>query len=223
MFQDRMKSITKYHTLQVYRQACKTLFERHKLLLSMQMCIKLQISEGIINEDEWNFFLKGGQVLDRATQIPKPPFDWITDQAWDNITELDKTIPDPFAGIANAVNLNPNEWKRWYLSVKPAPPESAQLPGEWETKCEDKLKKMVVLRCFRPDRVSFAIKNYVEHFMKRDFVESKPTILKEVFEETKAKEPIIFILSPGVDPTDNLRKLAEERNVPFESISMGKG
>jgi dynein heavy chain len=90
MFQDRIKSITKYHTLQVYRQACKTLFEKHKLLLSMQMCIKLQISEGVINEEEWNFFLKGGQVMDRSSQMAKPPYDWITEQAWDNITELDR-------------------------------------------------------------------------------------------------------------------------------------
>jgi dynein heavy chain len=78
MFQDRYKSITKYHTLQVYKQACRSLFEKHKILLSMQMCIKLQMAEGVINEDEWNFFLRGGQVLDRSTQPPRPPFDWIT-------------------------------------------------------------------------------------------------------------------------------------------------
>jgi dynein heavy chain len=108
--------------------------------------------------------------------------------------------------------------------VKPAPPESAQLPGEWETKCEgDKLKKMIVLRCFRTDRVNFAIRNYVEHFMKKEFIENKPTILKEVFEESKPTEPIIFVLSPGVDPTDNLKKLADDRQVQFESISMGRG
>lgn len=65
MFQDRMTTITKYHTYAVYKQACMSLFERHKILLSMQMCIKQQLADGIVNEDEWNFFLKGGQVLDR--------------------------------------------------------------------------------------------------------------------------------------------------------------
>jgi len=110
------------------------------------------------------------------------------------------------------------------LSVKPAPPESAQLPGEWETKCEDKLKKMIVLRCFRVDRVNFAIRNYVEHFLKKDFVESKPTIISSIFEEIKSpKEPIIFVLSPGVDPTDALSKLAIEKGITFSPISMGKG
>lgn len=60
MGSDRMKSIIKFHTLQVYKQACRSLFEKHKLLLSMQMCIKLQMAEGKINEDEWSFFLRGG-------------------------------------------------------------------------------------------------------------------------------------------------------------------
>jgi hypothetical protein len=63
--------------------------------------------------------------------------------------------------------VNPNEWKRWFSSVQPDP-EKAQLPGEWETKCEDvhDLKKMVILRCFRPDRVMYAIKNFINAYFK---------------------------------------------------------
>jgi len=36
-FQDRIVNITKEHTLSVYKNACMSLFERHKLLLSLQM------------------------------------------------------------------------------------------------------------------------------------------------------------------------------------------
>jgi dynein heavy chain len=36
-FQDRIQNIMKEHTLSVYRNACMSLFERHKLLLSLQM------------------------------------------------------------------------------------------------------------------------------------------------------------------------------------------
>lgn len=82
---------------------------------------------------------------------------------------------------------------------------------------------MIVLRCFRVDRVNFAIRNYVESVMKKEFIENRPTILKDVFEESKNTEPIIFVLSPGVDPTETLKKLASEKEVPFESISMGRG
>jgi dynein heavy chain len=90
---DRIKNIIKTHQLKVYKQACRSLFEKHKLLLSLQMCVKLKMSEGEINEDEWTFFLRGGLVMDRSTQPVKPPFDWITAIAWDNITELEKMLP----------------------------------------------------------------------------------------------------------------------------------
>lgn len=98
---------------------------------------------------------------DNKGALPKPPGqDWITQNAWDNIIELDKQLPATFAGISQAITLNSREWKHWFSSNKPEP-EEAQLPGEWETKCEDPLRKMIVLRCFRPDRVNFAIKNYI--------------------------------------------------------------
>lgn len=168
----------------------------------MQMCIKLQMSQGLINQEEWNFFLIGGQVLDRANQPPKPPFDWISQTAWDNVTELEKTIPDPFQGISNSVTTDPKNWDKWYHSVKPNPPEKTALPGEWDSKCTDKLKKMIVLRCFREDRVNYAIRDYVEHFMKKDFVDSIPVKLSEVLDKSNPKDPLIFVLSPGVDPTD---------------------
>jgi dynein heavy chain len=82
---------------------------------------------------------------------------------------------------------------------------------------------MIVLRCFRTDRVLFAIRNYVEHFMKKEFVENRSPIMKEVLADSQPHEPIIFVLSPGVDPANNLRREAENRDINFESISMGRG
>lgn len=75
-------------------------------------------------------------MLDKKSIKEKPPFDWITMQAWENICELDRLLPETFAGIAQAVSVNNKEWQHWFSSDKPMP-EDAQLPGEWETKCED--------------------------------------------------------------------------------------
>jgi len=92
-------------------------------------------------------------------------------------------------------------------------PEDAQLPGEWETKCEDHLKKMIVLRCFRPDRVTFAIRNFVAVGMKSsEYIQSKPTSISDIFEDSTPTLPIIFVLTAGVDPTETLMRFAAERN-----------
>ena len=68
---------------------CRGLFERHKLLLSLQMCVRILQSASQINNEEWQFFLKGGMVLDRSQQAKNPAPAWLSELAWDNITELD--------------------------------------------------------------------------------------------------------------------------------------
>lgn len=100
-----------------------------------------------------------------------------------------------FNQITQAITLNVREWKGWFSSKRPEP-ELSQLPGEWETKCEDPLRKMIVLRCFRPDRVNFAIRNYVQNNLKSaDFITSRATTFSEIYEESDATKPIIIILS----------------------------
>ena len=72
------------------RYTCRGLFEKHKLLFSFQMCAKILEASGKLNMDEYNFFLRGGVVLDREEQMDNPCSAWLSDASWDNITELDK-------------------------------------------------------------------------------------------------------------------------------------
>ena len=115
-FQDRIHNIMKEHTLSVYKNACMSLFERHKLLLSLQMWVKLRMMEGDINKDDWAFFLRGGIVLDRTDQPLKPQAAWISETAWDNITELERQMPEVFTGLSASITHSPKEWQRWYMN-----------------------------------------------------------------------------------------------------------
>lgn len=54
------------------------------------MCAKILEASGKLNMDEYNFFLRGGVVLDREEQMDNPCTAWLSDASWDNITELDK-------------------------------------------------------------------------------------------------------------------------------------
>ena len=187
------------------------------------MYVRLQMSEGKMNPDEYDFFLRGGQVMDKKSIKEKPPHDWLTDQAWENVCELDRLLPETFAGIAQAVSVNFKEWQHWFSNDKPMP-EDASLPGEWDTKCEEQLKKMIVLRCFRPDRVTFAIRNFVQTGLKSaEFIQTRAASLLEIYEESSPTLPIIFVLTPGVDPTELLLRFAGERNQSVAMLSLGKG
>jgi len=57
-----------------------------------------------------------------------------------------------FTGLVGNFTHNSKEWRRWYMSSRP---EIEALPGDWNEKC-DKLRKMIIIKIIRPDRVLFS-------------------------------------------------------------------
>ncbi|KAL7723935.1 hypothetical protein ACLKA6_007309 [Drosophila palustris] len=68
-------------------------------------------------EEEYDFILKGGIILDKQGQAPNPAKWWISEQNWDNITELDK-VPG-FHGIIDSFETNFKSWNAWYATTFP--------------------------------------------------------------------------------------------------------
>ena len=139
---------------------------------------------------------------------------------WDNITELEKQLPEAFGGIIGGLTHSRKEWKRWYIHSEP---ETEHLPGEWDAKCEDYIKKMIVLRCLRQDRVMFAVAEYIKDNLGQEFIEPPSQSFSDILEETISTQPIIFVLSPGVDPSVQLQNLAKEKGKSLDEVPLGKG
>ncbi|XP_006863561.1 PREDICTED: dynein heavy chain 2, axonemal [Chrysochloris asiatica] len=217
--EDRIDNLNEYHTYAVYRYTCRTLFERHKLLFSFQMCAKILEASGKLNMDEYNFFLRGGVVLDREGQMDNPCTSWLADAYWDNITELDKLTN--FHGLMNSFEQYPRDWHRWYTN---ATPEKAMLPGEWENVCNE-MQRMLIVRSLRQDRVAFCVTSFIINNLGSRFIEPPVLNMKLVMEDSTPRTPLIFILSPGVDPTSALLQLAEQTGMAqrFNALSLGQG
>ena len=220
---ERIKALNDYHTYAVYKYTARGLFEAHKLLLSLQMCVRIQQNAKEVNESEWQFFLRGGTVLDRSDQPDNPAPDWISELAWDNVVELEQQVPH-FIGITKSFEEDVIDWEDWYRDANPEDPKSAQLPGDWESKCNE-LQRMILVRCLRMDRVEKAATTYVANAMGHRFVEPPVLDLNETYADSTPTDPLIFVLSPGVDPTANLRQLAEAKGLgeKFHSIALGQG
>ncbi|XP_053425879.1 dynein axonemal heavy chain 2 isoform X5 [Nycticebus coucang] len=217
--EDRIDYLNDYHTYAVYRYTCRTLFERHKLLFSFHMCAKILETSGKLNMDEYNFFLRGGVVLDREGQMDNPCTSWLADAYWDNITELDKLTN--FHGLMNSFEQYPRDWHLWYTN---AAPEKAMLPGEWENACNE-MQRMLIVRSLRQDRVAFCVTSFIVSNLGSRFIEPPVLNMKLVMEDSNPRSPLVFILSPGVDPTGALLQLAEHTGMAqrFHALSLGQG
>ncbi|KAL9923028.1 dynein heavy chain 2, axonemal kl-2 [Glossina fuscipes fuscipes] len=216
---ERIRNINDYHTYAMYKNTCRGLFEKHKLLFSIHMTAQILSNAGRLVEEEYNFILKGGIVVDKQGQPPNPSPGWINEQSWDNITELDK-VPG-FHGIIDSFESTAKAWHVWYATTTP---ETEDLVGEWNDKLTD-FQKICVVRCLRADRVSFCLTQFIINALGPRYVEPPVLDLKVTFEESIAQTPLIFVLSPGVDPTQSLLTLAEQTKMSSRmfSLSLGQG
>jgi len=217
--QERIKSLNEYHTYFVYRSTCRALFEAHKLLFAFQICSKILQGANKMVMSEYDFFLRGGQVFDKSTQPTNPCSDWINETAWDHLCVLDE-LPS-FKGILASFESNAREWREWYRHPEPET-AAARLPGEWENRCTE-LQRIVIVRCLRPDRIIFATTAFIVNNLGQRFTEPPVLDLNSVLADSQCDLPLIFVLSPGVDPTNQLSQLAQVKNIPFSSIALGQG
>ena len=218
---ERVKSLNEYHTYAVYRNTCRALFEKHKLLFAFLLTCRLKLNEESIDVVELDFFLRGGTVLDKSSQAPNPCSDWIDEASWDHATEVSKMLP-AMSGFDGSFEQYGRDWKTWYGT---AAPESEEFPGEWENKCGE-FQRLIVLRCLRPDRVTAAATTWIINNMNHQkYVEPPPFDLDAIFKESVPQNPLIFVLSAGVDPTKMLRECAANNGMGerFGSIALGQG
>jgi len=217
--QERIKSLNDYHTYFVYRSTCRALFEMHKLLFSFQICSKILQGAGKMDLEEYDFFLRGGQVFDKSQQPPNPCSDWMSEMAWDHITELDKL--SNFRNIMQSFESNARDWAEWYRHPEPETP-AARLPGEWENRCSE-LQRLIIVRCLRPDRIVFATTAFIVNNLGARYTEPPVLDLNSVLGDSTPITPLIFVLSPGVDPTNQLMQLSQQKEVTFNTIALGQG
>ncbi|KAI5057584.1 hypothetical protein GOP47_0027599 [Adiantum capillus-veneris] len=218
---ERIKSLIDYHTYAVYKYTSRGLFEKHKLLMSLLICSKILLTSNVITNDEWQFFLRGGSVLDRSKQPANPAPEWISESSWDDVTELATSLPTHFEGIVGSLQQETGRWGTW---LRTSEPENVELPGDWEDRCNE-LQHLILLRCFRQDRLMSATAAYVANVLGQKFVEPPMLDLAESFDDSSPSSPLLFILSAGVDPTTSLQQFAASKGLSdrFHAVALGQG
>uniref|UniRef100_A0A1A9ZFQ2 AAA+ ATPase domain-containing protein n=1 Tax=Glossina pallidipes TaxID=7398 RepID=A0A1A9ZFQ2_GLOPL len=216
----RLNNIIKTLTENVYYYGCTGIFERHKLLYSFQIATKLGQRDGTLSQSELDFFIKGSVALTKSAWAC--PVKWLTDKNWEDILKLSTEFPEHFETLPDHIGKHPTEWKEWYDLENP---EEVACPAEYNIKCNS-FQKLMFLRCFRVDRIFRSINQYIVDTMDEFFIMPPVVSFINIYEQTTCNIPVVFILSAGSDPTNDLMKLAEQVGGGlgnFCHISLGQG
>eukprot|EP00388_Colpodella_angusta_P004961 GDKJ01015752.1.p1 GENE.GDKJ01015752.1~~GDKJ01015752.1.p1 ORF type:complete len:1362 (+),score=365.83 GDKJ01015752.1:613-4086(+) len=91
------------------------------------------------------------------------------------------------------------------------------------------MEKCLLMNALRPDRVVGAIQGLIASVLGIEFLKPPTLNLEECFNSSApapdavAAKTLLFVLSPGADPMDDLRTLAKSKDVQINPISLGKG
>ena len=216
----RVQNLIDYFTYKLYVNICRSLFEKHKLLFSFITSIAILRGNGEIDSNEWRFLISG-QGMSNPEELKNPDPSWIVTRAWESICALStlsnfKGLSDSFQGDQDL-----NAWKAFFDSNRP---HRHELPGKW--KDLEALQRLCILNCLRPDKITFALQDYVTEKLSSKFVEPPPFDLKVSYQDSSPSAPLIFVLVTGSDPTKMFYSFAEQMGMGGErspGISLGQG
>jgi dynein heavy chain len=219
MVSQRTQSINQTFTHALYRNVCRSLFEKDKLLFSFLLNLKLSQSRKQLNAAELRMLLTGGIVDASAVAASNPASQWLSANAWGEVLNLSKL--SAFAGFREDFVTHLAGWQRYFEHRDPFALE--ELPGGWHQKLSP-FQRMLVLRCLRPDKLVHAIQRYVKENMGEAFIQPPPFNLEAAYADSNQCTPLLFILSPGVDPSSEVFKFALSKGFGnLENISLGQG
>lgn len=213
---ERVTALIDSITHMVFIYTTRGLFERDKLIFLAQMTFQILIAGGDMDLVELDFLLRGPRVLGVNS-----PFEWLTSASWGMVKALSNL--EAFKSLASDIEGSSKQWKKYCENEVP---ESEKLPQEWKNKSP--LEKLCILRCLRPDRMTYAVRNFVATKMGPKYMDTSRIPLPRSFEEAGPATPIFFILSPGVDPVKEVEALGLTLGVSgdlgnFHNVSLGQG
>lgn len=168
----------------------------------------------LFGKNEWEFF--AGQVVGSESQAAAPR--WVP-----------KDRQEPFRLLAGTHQIlasqsqfdNEQTWASFMQSATPErdfPPSLAQRTTAFQ--------RLLVVKALRPDRLESAMQHFVDEAFGGQKIQPAPFALRSLYEtESSCTEPVLFIITPGSDPSTELQEFAETvvGRQNFFELAMGGG
>ena len=218
----RVMNLNETFTEVLFLNICRSLFSKHILLFSFMLTTKILIGRAELTAPHLRFFLAGSTALGLEEENPcKEDPKWLDDKSWMNVLALSKC--EGFKTFSQFFKDTLPSWKAVIDNDDPAPIVKELIMEDHD----DLFSNLMVLRCFRLDKLVPLIQDFISRKLGPQFIESPPLDIDAAFQDADCTMPLVFVLTPGVDPMSDLLALGEKYGVKppdkFGSVSLGDG
>ncbi|CCW67051.1 unnamed protein product [Phytomonas sp. Hart1] len=215
----RLFNLKDYFTYSFYQNISRSLFEKHKLMFSFYLCLSILRQSNDIIEEELRFLLHGPSMIEAPSE-PNPDPGWLAPTVWSELCYLG----NHFMELRDFVRHLAENSGYYYDVLFSSNAEYESFYSSWGGELTP-LRRMMILRCIRPDKLVEAVHFFVVNTMGDRFIRPPPFDLLVSFKDSTAITPLIFVLSQGADPYGDWKRFAEGQGMgkKLYDISLGQG
>ncbi|XP_044894140.1 cytoplasmic dynein 2 heavy chain 1 isoform X9 [Felis catus] len=216
----RIQSLISSLKHMVYEYICRCLFKADQLMFALHFVRGMHPE--LFQENEWDTFtgVVVGDMLRKADsqqrireQLPS----WIDQERSWAVATLKITLPSLYQTLC----LDDEALWRTYYHTSMCEQEFPSILA----KKVSLFQQVLVVQALRPDRLQSAMGMFACKALGLKELSPLPLNLKRLYKETLEIEPVLIIISPGADPSQELQELAnaERGGECYHQVAMGQG
>jgi dynein heavy chain 2 len=195
----------------VFGHVSRSIFNHDRLTFGMHFARHLAKTQA--DAESWNFYfgLDAGDAGGRGGgAVPR----WVPAEIGRRYGKLVSAFP----AIADAYDLDDEgKWSDWLR----LPNAETRVPSGGQL---DKFAELLLVQAMRPDRLASAMSSFVCGELGVESIAPAPLSMHRVCEEASAASPVLFIVTPGSDPSQELEEHASSRGKGrYHQLAMGQG
>ncbi|KAH7340377.1 dynein heavy chain protein 1 [Rhizoctonia solani] len=217
-YQRRLEILTEDLFLMVYKRTSRALLHRDHLVLAVLLAqIKLRGEDVQIVSNDLELLLDSADVSGSGTASTSGGL--LSDDQKERLAAFAKN--SLFEGVENHILENPSEWETFLNSSSP----EKSVPWPWAdppTPAVQAVRHMLLIKCFRPDRLLQATAIFTALVFGTDLVAQSAYELGAVVnDEVQPATPLALVSVAGYDASYRVENLIQATGVRHKSVAMG--
>lgn len=208
-------------TKMFYNSVCRSIFEKDKFLFSWILTTKILLAEKRITVEQLRFFVSSKTQNESNAKWKRPHnSDWISESLWIDLLRLSNL--SNFEYLIESIATNLADWES-FSKLQSDENLFAKLPSSWKCNLSN-FEKLILIKIIHSETVITPIREFISMEMGSNFVNPPHFDIGQSFEQSNILTPLIFLLSPGVDPIETLLLFARRLGMieSFQMVSLGQ-